>query len=163
MANNVLLVVDVQNGFINRETAHIPQKIRNLLDEGRFKNVIFTKFINQRGSFYETEIGWHECYTSPDTDIVPDLVEFAENIIVKHGYTSFTQEFRIILNEIDAKTIYIVGIETDACVLKTALDAIEMNCTPIVLKDLCASMSGNIFHENALDLLKKLIGSQNVQ
>lgn len=50
------------------------------------------------------------------------------------------------------------GIDTDCCVMKTALDLFEIGIKPIVLSHYCASTGGNNIHLAALDMLKRNIG-----
>ena len=47
---NILLVVDVQNGFINSYTENTKNKIVKLLETNIFDIVIATKFKNNEGS-----------------------------------------------------------------------------------------------------------------
>ena len=54
------------------------------------------------------------------------------------------------------------GIDTDACVLKTALDLFENNYDVKVIEDCSMSHSGIEYHNSAINMLKKLIGNQNV-
>ena len=54
------------------------------------------------------------------------------------------------------------GIDTDACVLKTALDLVENNFDVKVIEDCSMSHSGIEYHNYAINMLKKLIGRQNV-
>jgi nicotinamidase-related amidase len=48
-----IIIIDVQNGFINPSTEHIPAKIRSLLDAVVFEHRIFTQFFNPPGSPYQ--------------------------------------------------------------------------------------------------------------
>jgi nicotinamidase-related amidase len=163
MTSDLLLVIDVQKGFITDQTSHIPKLIQNLIVERNFEKVVFTQFVNTEGSFYESEIGWRGMYNAPDIDIVPELLPFVRNIFVKHGYTSFTKDLIVYLKQNSIRLIYMVGLETDACVLKSAIDALELGYRPIVLGNYCATTAGDIFHTFALDLLRKNVGLRNVQ
>jgi nicotinamidase-related amidase len=42
--------------------------------------------------------------------------------------------------------LYVCGIDTDICVLKTAVDAFEYDLTPWILQDACASHAGPEAH-----------------
>ena len=52
-------------------------------------------------------------------------------------------------------TVIVVGIATDVCLLKTALDAFELGYQVIVPQDACASLSMER-HEAALKILDNL-------
>jgi hypothetical protein len=41
-----LLVVDVQTGFINDFTHHIPQRVVRLIEQATYSAILFTRFIN---------------------------------------------------------------------------------------------------------------------
>ena len=61
-------------------------------------------------------------------------------------------------NEIEE--IHLCGFDTEACVLKTALDFFENNYNVKVLEDYTMSNSGLEYHNWALNILRKLIGKE---
>lgn len=58
--------------------------------------------------------------------------------------------------------IYLCGIDTECCVLKTALDLFEENYNVYVLKDYCACTYGELRHSNAIEIIKRNIGNKYV-
>lgn len=62
----------------------------------------------------------------------------------------------------DVKEVYIAGIDTDCCVLKTAIDIFERNIRPIVLIDYCASNGGDESHRSAIRVLERTIGKKQI-
>lgn len=58
--------------------------------------------------------------------------------------------------------IYLCGIETDACVMKTAVDLFENGLNVKVIEKYCMSHSGKKFHKSAIKMLKKLIDNKSV-
>ena len=44
--NRLLLVIDVQNDFINEHTKNILTKIKELVDSNKYDLTAFTRFIN---------------------------------------------------------------------------------------------------------------------
>lgn len=42
----LLLIIDVQNNFINHNTKNIPLKIEKLIKKNKFDYIAYTKFIN---------------------------------------------------------------------------------------------------------------------
>lgn len=58
--------------------------------------------------------------------------------------------------------IHIAGFDTEACIYKTAMDLIEHNIRPVVLKDYCFS-SDEEMHEIGLKILQKNIGERNIR
>ena len=55
---NVLVVIDLQEGFINDKTVKVANNIRDLLDSGKYYAVIATKFTNMPGSSFDSFLGW---------------------------------------------------------------------------------------------------------
>ena len=54
---NILIVIDVQNGFTRKEqTKKVANKIKELLEKKIFDCVIATRFLNSDNSIYEKYI-----------------------------------------------------------------------------------------------------------
>ena len=66
MDNKILIVVDVQNGFIKTQE-HIEKanQIVALAKSGKFDKIVATKFLNYTGSMYEKYFNWSDLKT-PD-------------------------------------------------------------------------------------------------
>ncbi|HEY2092972.1 MAG TPA: isochorismatase family cysteine hydrolase [Thermoanaerobaculia bacterium] len=158
-----LLVVDMQNGFVNHNSEHIVPNIRRLLELGAWSTVVFTRFLNQPDSPYVRWIGWSRFMASPEIDIIEQLEPFAEQIVDKHGYSAFVPEVGKILENALVKRIVVCGVATDGCVLKTAVDAFERNIEPVVVADACASHAGAAIHDAALLLIPRFIGRKQVR
>ncbi|MGH2416210.1 MAG: isochorismatase family protein, partial [Microcystaceae cyanobacterium] len=62
----------------------------------------------------------------------------------------------------DIHTVFICGIDTEGCVLKTAIDFFENNINPYVLEYYSASNGGDNFHQAAILVLSQLIGRSNI-
>lgn len=157
-----LLVVDVQNGFINDNTKHIPDKIINLIQEYTFNYRAFTRFQNVDESPYEIILGWGKMYDEPETAIVSVLQSYANEVFIKHIYSGLSKELQenLALNKVEE--LVVVGLESDACILKTAYDAFEAGLNVSIISDLCASMRGDSTHENAIALISRNLGSHSV-
>ena len=61
--NKLLLVIDVQKDFINENTKPILLKIEELVNSDNFKNVVFTRFINDVNSIWYKELNYKGCLT----------------------------------------------------------------------------------------------------
>ena len=55
-----LLIIDVQVGFLTKETMHIPNRIVCLAEKTKFEHVVATKFINSENTPHYKIIGWDE-------------------------------------------------------------------------------------------------------
>ena len=129
--NNLLLVIDLQENFINDDNSN------------------FYRILNYKG-----------CMTEKDRNIVIDTKNY--KIIEKRVYTAYNDELKLYIDSNNFETIYLCGIDTDACVLKTALDLFENNLDVKVIEDCSMSHSGIEYHNSAINMLRKLIGNQNV-
>lgn len=158
MKEPLLLVVDMQNGFINDKTEHIIPTIKKLLDARKWKRVVFTRFINRPNSGYVQWIHWSRFMGPPETDIISDLQPYADAIVDKHGYTAFVDGLAELVVTEKVATVCICGVATDGCVLKTAVDAFERGIEPVVVVDACASHAGPAVHDAGLLLLGRFIG-----
>ncbi len=156
-----LIVVDLQKGFINDSNKQIVPLIEDLVKNYHEGPIIVTKYLNNDKKIEEL-IDYHDLKDKPDIDLVFNLENYATYVIEKNIYSAITEEMRKILLKENIDLAYIVGVSTDCCVLKTALDLMEMKIRPIVLTDYCAS-SQRIYHEEGLNLLKRLIGEKNLK
>ena len=73
-----LLVVDVQNGFLNDFTAHLPDRIVTLIESQSFEPVYYTRFVNVEGSAFRQILKWDACAEAPETELADQLLELAD-------------------------------------------------------------------------------------
>lgn len=157
---SLLLVIDVQRNFINKNTRDIPKRIEKLINENNFKYIVFTKFINDENSNFYKVLNYRGCIRNEDREIVVDTKD--NRVLEKRTYTALTSELMTYLKENKIKDIYLCGIDTDACVLKTAIDLFENNYNVKVIEYCTMSHSGRRYHKFAIKMLKKLIGKDSV-
>jgi nicotinamidase-related amidase len=161
-----LVVIDVQNGFVNPRSEHVVSPIaefmRRWADAGG--PVIATRFHNPPGSSWERLIHWKRLRESPEVDLKAEveasLAAVSGIACDKTSYTSLTPEVEELLA--GQSQVFLCGIATDGCVLKTAVDLFETGRTPYVIRDLCASHAGQEVHEAGLLLLSRFIGSDQI-
>ena len=164
--SNALVIVDVQNGFINDFTKHIPKRILELIDRNQYSPILFTRFINNTpGGPYPRFMDWHACAEPPETEIVDEIASIASGNTTfdKHGYAGIPDELGDYLQEHHIERVTVVGIDTDMCVLKVAMDIFDLNIEPVVLIDCCASTSGLQSHLAGLAVLARNIGADQLQ
>ena len=83
-------------------------------------------------------------------------------IIDKKIYTALNTDLKNYIIENNIDKIYLCGIDTECCILKTAFDLFESEYDVYVLKNYCASMYGNERHNNALKILERNIGKNRI-
>jgi nicotinamidase-related amidase len=160
-----LLVVDVQTGFLNDFTRHIPARIARLIERDHPDPILFTRFVNTPEGPYSRFLDWTACSDPPETDLAPELARFAceRPIFTKPGFAGISDELRDYLTERRFQEIRLVGIDTDMCVLKIALDIFDLGVKPIVLTDCCASTGGLQAHLAGLAVLARNIGADQLR
>jgi len=163
----VLVVVDVQNGFVTEHSQHVVPVIADLVRRWQtaHRDVVFTRYLNYPGSPFERLIGWTKMAEGPETELVPELTPYVgpqTPVIDKYIYTLFTPEGTQLIKERGWTDLYVCGIDTEICVLKTAVDAFEHDLTPWILGDACASHSGSEAHAAGLFIAGRFIGANQI-
>ena len=163
----VLVVVDVQNGFVREKSAHVVPVIADLVSRWQADggDVVFTRYLNYPGSPFERMIHWTDLQTSPEIDIVFELTSYAEAataVVDKVIYSLFNEEGRALVKERGWNDIYVCGIATESCVLKTAVDAFELDLTPWLIEDASASHAGQAVHEAGVLVTSRFIGPDQI-
>ena len=157
-----LLVIDVQKGFVSPKTEYVVPRILELIEQFKGELVVATKFLNYQESPYFRFMGWERLTASPETDIIPEVENKANLVIEKAIYSACKDKFCNLLSAKDIDEVYLVGIDTDCCVLKTATDLFERGIRPIVLEHYCASNGGEDSHKAALRVMERTIGRNQI-
>ncbi len=160
-----LLVVDVQRGFLNEFTEHVPGRVLELVRARRFEQIYFTRFENPPGGPYRKFLGWHGCAVPPETDLAPELERLAapERVFSKPGHAGLPDALAGVLRDAGIEQVTVVGIDTDMCVLKVVMDLFDLAIEPIVLTDCCASTAGLQAHLAGLAVLARNIGATRLR
>ncbi len=149
--SKVLLIVDMQNGFVGKKIySDLIPKINNLINSNRYDYYVFTKFLNKENSFYIKKLNWYNLLSKNSQQICVNIPQNSF-IFEKYGY-GLTQQHIDKIKEIlaDNNEIDIVGLQTDACVYAIALQLFDNNIFPNVLINYTAT-SINI------DVVKKIL------
>lgn len=163
----VLIVVDVQNGFIRDASAPVVPTIVELVDRWQRNDgaTVFTRYFNYPHSPFERLIRWTALQGPPDTDIVGELQPYLDRataVLDKPVYSFFTAEGDTLVRSHGWSDIYVCGIATESCVLKTAVDAFERNLTPWVIAEASRSHGGQSAHDAGLLVIRRFIGASQV-
>ena len=160
MAKKALIIIDVQNYFVNELTKFIPEKIVKHIDEVDYDFIVFTKFINKKGSNFFKLLNWNKMLGGDDTEIHNSLIRFCgkKNVFVKNTYSIFKakglSEYLKINN---IKSLCLCGIDTEACVLASAFEGFDLGYDVKIIKELCASHSSKSLNNSALRIVDKCI------
>lgn len=164
---NILILVDMQNGFCKKEYIKVvAERIEELLGRGLFDYVISTEYVNYDNSTFEKLIGWHGLKNDVDIKLYGSFANYANEIVEKTIYSCVNNNFIQRLCQINdgtfPKKVFLIGVDTDCCVLKTAVDLFEYNIRPIVLTNYCSSCGGPEAHLAGLTCLRRLIGEKQL-
>jgi len=160
-----LLIIDLQKYFINENTESLPEKIANFIEKYKFNYTLFFQFFNSSNSNFVKIHHWNKMFGPPETDIVNELSQYltGNNLFKKYSFSVFRAEgFNEFMKENLVNELYLCGIDTDACVLISAMEAFERGFDAKVIEDLCGSHSGIEYHRKAIDLLEKNLGKKAI-
>ncbi|MFJ9855271.1 isochorismatase family cysteine hydrolase [Streptomyces sp. NPDC101150] len=165
--STALLVIDVQQGFVNRHSRSILPGIVRLVEGWRAAGapVVLTRFHNEPGSPYETITGWTKLRTPEEQALVADLAPYVDDaaaVIDKAQASVFTPEGAQLIRDAGWSDLVLCGIDTDACVYDSAMAAYQGGYRPWIVTDVCASTGGPEYHEAALLLAARNIGNDQL-
>lgn len=144
----VLLVVDLQPEFRDKEGQY--ERILDFVKKAKlngYDRVVATMCCNSPDSPFVKYNNWFDCLNG----CMP--LEFnSDKVIVKYSY-GLPDYSRLSKNN----TYDIIGFNTDACVLKIAMDMFDRSYDIRVLTKYCFSSSGLVQHKSGVKLLKHLM------
>jgi len=157
-----LVIIDMQNGFMNEYTRHLPEKIRQFANANHFDCILATRYCNTPETPCYRD-GWTDCMSHTiDAQLVPEVAGIAGKVFDKHIYSTWTPEFAEFLHHQQFEKLYFCGVNTDCCVLVSVLNCYDRNQECFVIGDLCASTLGDKIHENALEIIRGNITPERV-
>lgn len=160
MTKKALIIIDVQNYFVNELTRLIPKKIVDHIDKHSYDFIVFTKFINKKGSNFFKLLNWTKMLSGKETEIHNSLIKFSDkkNVFTKTSYSIFkARGLSEYLEKNKIITLYLCGIDTEACVLASAFEGFDLGFDVKIIKELCLSHSGESLHNSALRIIEKCI------
>ena len=157
---NLLLVIDLQNAFINENTISSIKDIENLVNSNKYDKVLFTRFVNSLNNPVYTKLKYDGCIEEESKKICIDTKD--NKVIDKNTYSAYNQELIDYIKSNNIKNIYLCGIDVECCVLITALNLFENNYNVYVLKDYVYCMAGDKVKNEAINILKFDIGDNYI-
>ncbi len=158
MGKNALIVIDVQNYYINDHTNELPQKIFDFIKRNRFDFILFTQFVNRKDSNLIKVFNWDKMMSSPDIDIHKIFDKYIEknNVFRKSTYSIFkSKKFTEFLKKNKITDLFFCGLDTDACILASAYEGFDLDYSVKVLENLTLSHCGTAFEGAAMKIINK--------
>ncbi len=165
---NILIIIDMQKGFtLSEQTMCLKEKIEKLMEREIFDIVIATRFLNEDNSIYERLFSWKRLKTKEEQELIQEVIQHVDYVEDKYIYscvnTNFIQKLCQLNGGIYPEQVFLAGVDTDCCVLATAIDLFENNVRPIVLTDYCASNGGVEAHRAGITCMKRLLGNEQIK
>ena len=156
----ILLAVDMQNGFLT--TPETEEVVTNVVDNADlFDQVWATRFFNRNPNF-SRQVNWDEMVSGPETELDSSLTPFVSKTFDKPSYSPPADDLIQALQNEGITTVAVAGVDTDACVMDTALELFDAGIETYVVSDGSASSGGTEYHEAGIKLLERNIGEDYV-
>lgn len=130
----VLLVVDMQKGFINKpHYKKVNKKIDKLLKNSNYDKIILTRFVNDKSKnpLYVTQVGWNKLTTAAEQEFSVTVPSDAV-ILEKYGYGLQLEDLEYI-KSLNVNSIDVCGVKANACVYAIALQLFDLGIAPNIL------------------------------
>ncbi len=156
----ILLAVDLQNGFLLApECKAVVPKV--VVSASQFHACWATRFFNRNPNF-SRQLNWNEMVSGQETELSTILSPVVSKTFDKPSYSPMLRALLQALQSDAITTVVVCGVDTDACVMATALGLFDAEFETFVVSDGCASSGGQEYHEAAIKILKRNIGAQYV-
>lgn len=174
MEKTALIIIDMENGFLNRESAQCIKMAEATVPacakaaEYARKNRIPVFFVNRiyRSDGSDVEHtrfdGWYnggramsdKCQGDIDYNNPSELTPKDEDyVIIKPRFSAFFMtELDLILRRLGVENVIIVGTTTPNCIRTSCYDAIALDYNVIIIEDCCSSQTVEIQRANMNDM-----------
>ncbi|MBE7064775.1 MAG: cysteine hydrolase [Ruminococcaceae bacterium] len=161
-----LLIIDMQEGFLSKETEKVRERICTLIQQPFFNFKIATIYQNTPDGPLVKIRNWDRFFSGKEQKLDETVEKYSDAVVYKQKYSAFNEQLISILKDNNGgelpQEIFIAGIDTECCVLATALEVFEYGIRPIVLADYCGTTAGKEFHDAGLVSLSSLVGGNNI-
>jgi len=158
---NLLLIIDMQNGFRYPESEAILPNLLKLKKSFKGK-IVFSNFVNDKGSLFESQLKWTKFQNNEDKKLFSELQASTNTEFEHNGYTVLTETLLKVIKDRKITKVYLCGIYTDVCIIKTAMDLFDKGIETFVIADACNSLHGRSIHDSAIESLKHILGKKQI-
>ena len=157
----MLLIVDLQLGFITPKTKKVISVIESAKNSLDYDVCVYSRFYNSKETSFSRILNWKRFQSIEEQEIVLPI-DKKDFVVSKDTYSAVTRELKYIIDTHQIERAYICGIDTDSCVLATAFELFDNGVEPVILIDGCASTGGDEVHCAAEMIMKRSFGKENV-
>lgn len=158
MSSRCWVIVDMTHGFATDRLRELAGRIYTEASGDPVYALVQTN--PPRGPFHKL-LGWNKCTEDGDQELLEPLGDLDPQIFEKTGYGALTPLPVEELSHFDE--VVVVGADTDACVLATALALFDAGVGVVVSTTLTLSSGGEDFHHAALKILRRQLGTDRVR
>ena len=160
-----LIIVDMQNGFVNDNNRFLVDRINNYIKENKFDYVIYTKYINNEISPFVEILNYTSLMSEDEQRFVieenPDCHK--KMVFEKMGY-GLTQKMIDDIKSLGIKEAELCGTDADACVMAIAYNLFDNGIKPVILRELVGSSSRNKdITQYSITIMERSFGKENVK
>lgn len=157
-----IIIVDMQEGFINDNNYHLVDKINTYLAFNKFDNIFFTQCINNNESPYIKILNWNGMTNIDEQKFAINIPRQAK-VLTKNCY-GISQKDLNMFKSLNINEMEICGTDIDACVLAIGFNLFDNNIKPIFIKDLCGTSSKNENMINyAFSIIERQFGKNSIK
>lgn len=157
----IILLVDIQEGYMNEELKNLPRDIEKHVNNYDYDLVIATRFINKNDSLHQTDIRIKDMTVfSSKAKLVEPIDKISDFVLMKSTYTSLTEDVAKLLEKNKVKQVYIAGLNTETSILATAFDLFDKGIKPVILSHLCNTTNGKAINDAALEILRVAVSDE---
>lgn len=171
---SALIIIDMENGFINEESVHCIKNARatipsckKAVELARKKGIpVFFVKRQYRADGSDVEMTRYRTWDNGGRGMTPDSTgaasdEFPEDlrpedgdyVIVKPRWSAFFHtELDLILRRLHIRTVILAGTTTPNCIRTTCYDANSLEYNVVILEDCCSSQTEEIQRVNIEDM-----------
>ena len=160
-STTMLVVVDTQLIFTHAADpdGRCVGYIAHHIDRGGYGLVRYTRFVNRPDSLPATLLGYDKAMaTHPKTALVPAIANRADFTLDHAGYGPNPRDVDELVSFVRARGIdraVVMGFDTDACVIATALALWDRGLATAIDPRGCASSGGKALHNAALRIARR--------
>jgi len=151
---DAVLVIDLLNDFTHDDGEALlgsfrgrAPNVRRVLEAARETGVPVIFINDERGTWTSDAAGLvRRALDGKAGDLLPPLLPRAgDAVLLKHRYSAFDHTaLSLLLEELGARRVIVVGAATEGCVVQTAIDARERGLKASIVADACATTNAEL-------------------
>jgi len=156
-----LLIIDVQPAFITKRNKYVIRNIKRLLQDTRYDLYVNALFSAEKGSLWDKQTGWI-CPKDNQFHTIDEIASVLQNkkaVSIEKNTKSIFKGNRDLLKLFKQKRIrevHVIGLDTDDCVLATALESFDLGFFTYVIEECSESSASRSLHQHTIALLRHL-------